>query len=531
LLRAKLESVGWQRFGVILMVGLALVGILARLAPIVAHHFHQDEAIYSHWALQVTTGRDPWLSRFPVDKPPLFIYVLALFFNLFGPSESVARLPSELASAVSLFLVYLLARRLWGHSTAFIALALMALSPLNILFAPTAFTDPLMTSLVLAALCAAAYRRWGWSGGLLGLAFICKPQAVIFLPLAVAFGSLAERRRPESAASSPSAAGSGRLRAGLAVWPPPVSDGLFFVASFGAAVAPAFIWDALRAQRPGFLEQSAISYGGLAWAPAAQWVERAGQWRAILAYVTASPLLDAVLVGGTLVLLAYDWLGQSDDPRAGRRTRTDLALVAFAVFFLAVHVVVNFNVWDRYMLPLVPCLCLLLARVLTLPLELSAALAIRMPRIAPLRPACGIALAALLVLTTLRPAQDASAGRYPIGGDHGAYDGLTELVAYFRGHVPGGSIVYHEWLGWHFSFYMFDFPYQFQWYTTPEELAAHAAAHAGSPRFVAFPSWTSSTPVAWRLKQAGLALQPVYETYREDGSASFTLYRIEENAP
>jgi hypothetical protein len=174
---------------------------------------------------------------------------------------------------------------------------------------------------------------------------------------------------------------------------------------------------------------------------------------------------------------------------------------------------------------------LLLSRVLTLPLELSAALGRRLPRIAPLRAVCGIGVAVLLMLTTLRPAQDAAAGRYPIGGDHGAYDGLTELVAYFRSHVASGSIVYHQWLGWHYSFYMFDFPYQFQWYTTPEELATHAAAHPGSPRFVAFPSWTSSTPVAWRLKQAGLALLPLYETYRDDGSVSFVLYRIEENVP
>jgi hypothetical protein len=143
----------------------------------------------------------------------------------------------------------------------------------------------------------------------------------------------------------------------------------------------------------------------------------------------------------------------------------------------------------------------------------------------------GVAIATLLLLTVLRPAQDAAASRFPIGGDHGAYDGFTDLVAYFRGHVPGGSIVYHQWLGWHYSFYMFDFPYQFQYYATPEELTAHAAAHAGSPRFVAFPSWTSSTQVAWRLKQVGLMLRPIYDTYRDDGSASFTLYHIEEAAP
>ncbi len=460
-------------------MGLTLLGILARLAPIVAHRFHQDEAIYSQWALQVTTGRDPWLSHFPVDKPPLFIYVLALFFNVFGPSESVARLPSELASAVSLFLIYLLARRLYGRPTAIVALALMAVSPLNILFAPTAFTDPLMTALVLAALWLAASRRWAWSGIALGLAFICKPQAVLFLPLVLALNVLSDRDASEPSGGPTGADPLGRWRSIWAVWPAPVREGVAFAAGFCVAVAPAFVWDAFRAQRPGFLEQSAISYGGLALAPIAQWAGRADQWRAILAYVTASPVLDGVLIGGALVLLAYDWMRRPFGAGSQRRARLDLCLVAFVLFYLAVHVVVNFNVWDRYMLPLAPCLLLLLARVLMLPWELGAGL----PRVVPLRAAFGIGVAVLLVVSTLRPAEDASAGRYPVGGDHGAYDGLTDLVSYFRGHVPGGAVVYHRWLGWHYSFYMFDFPYQFQWYTTPEELTAHAAAH---PDFAAF---------------------------------------------
>ena len=139
-------------------------------------------------------------------------------------------------------------------------------------------------------------------------------------------------------------------------------------------MAPAFAWDAFRAQRPGFLQQSAISYGGLAWAPVTQWGDRVGQWREILSYVTAAPVLDAILLAGTPLLLAFGGLVRRD-----RRVRTDLSLVLFSAFYLAAHTLINFNVWDRYMLPLAPCLLLLLARVLALPLEEIAALARRTP--------------------------------------------------------------------------------------------------------------------------------------------------------
>ena len=107
----------WVTLGLALLV---VVGAALRLAPAGANRFHQDEALYSTWALHIATGRDMLLNGFPVDKPPLFLYTLALFFKLFGPSEVVARLPGVLASTASVALVYYLARRLYGRPTALV---------------------------------------------------------------------------------------------------------------------------------------------------------------------------------------------------------------------------------------------------------------------------------------------------------------------------------------------------------------------------------------------------------------------------
>jgi len=523
-----------------LAVSLCVAGVMVRLAPIAASRFHQDEAIYGYWALQVVTGRDPWLSHCAVDKPPLYIYCLVLFMQIFGHSETVVRLPGELSSAASLLLLYLLAKRLYDHRVGLAALTIAAFSPFNILFAPTAFTDPVMVAWVLGALLAVAYRRWGWSALLAGLGVITKPTAIMFLPLIAAVGV--------TVAGEPSAA----IRPGKAGRPI-----VRFAAAFSLVLIVAALWDMIRAAPRGFLQQSIVSYGGLRLATVASWPERLGQWSQFLSYFTGSRLLNLILLIGLPILLGYALLHW----RTGKSERLDWFLALFAAGFVIVHTIFDFNVWDRYLLGLVPVISLLLARVLLLPLSLYQRY-VKLPasgfwpglggagecsRQGNSSPGSGIShrtghrkvysnvlygsgLAILLFSTLLRPAQDAASSRYPIGGAHGTYNGIDALVSYIRGNVPGGAVMYHQWLGWHYSFYLFDFPYLFQWYTTASELAEDASHRPGALRYVAFPSWRSATTYRWTLKQAGLNMSPIYETYRDDGTRSFTLYRIEETA-
>ena len=521
----------WHRWGPVLVGGLCVLGILARLAPIATSRFHQDEAIYGNWALQVGTGQDNWLSNVLVDKPPLYLYTLALFLRMFGPTETAARLPSELAGALSLLLLYFLGRRLYGYRTALVALVLMAFSPFNILFAPTALTDPLMVAWVLAALVAASYRRWAWAGWFLGLGIITKPQAVLFLPLAIAIGIGVSARNGRPSIPSPweeqdleVGQEKGPVRSRRAALAQPGHRALRFAIGLAMAIAPALIWDVLRQQDTGFFRQSLVSYGGLRWAPPVILLERAGQWRELLGYVTGSPLLDTLLVLGLPVLLVYGLVRW----RTEQNRWVDWVLTLFAVVFLLAHTVLEFNVWDRYLLGLVPIVLLLLSRILMLPGDLLGRL---WPGLKRGWAIYGMGIALLLGLTLFWPVQDAANSRYPIGGAHGAYNGLDALANYLRGRVPGGGVLYHRWLGWHYSFYLFDFPYQFQWYTSPGELAQDAAERPGVPRYVSFPSWRSPTQSRWALRQVGLDMRPIYETYRDDGSRSFTLYHIEEMDP
>jgi len=508
----------WAVFGLAL---LTVVGAALRLAPIGANRFHQDEALYSFWALQIATGRDPILNHSPVDKPPLFIYTLALCFKLFGPSEMAARLPSELSSVASIALLYYLASRLYGRSVAMLAAILMALSPFNILFAPTAFTDPLMVAWVLAALCLAVQGSLGWAGLALGLASATKQQGLLFVPLVIVVG--ARRLTPSPPPLPPQSWGG--LRGGL-------REGLFFALGFLAVMAPVAWWDSLRWQlQPNYFEQSLISYGGLALLDPAQLVERLGDWAEILHYITASPFLNILLLGGLPCLLLYDLGWRRGEPAIF----FDAAFWAFVILFLLGHWVLSFNLWDRYLLGLVPFLLILLARVIWLASEALAHF------LSPLRgwldfatsghkrpPLQVFSLAALLVATLAGPALEAARSGYPIGGDHGAYDGIEAVADYFRDRVPAGSFLYHHWLGWHYSIYMFDFPLVLRWYPSPEELAEDARRVDNAHRYIVFPSGKLTAEVRDALAEEGLTLRRVYWTYRRDGSISLTVYRIED---
>jgi hypothetical protein len=576
------------------ILGCTLVlAALARLVPIATNRFHQDEALYSTWALHIATGRDMLLNGFPVDKPPLFPYTLALFFKLFGPSEVTARLPGVLASTVSVALVYYLGLQLYGRPTALAAAVLMALSPFNILFAPTALTDPLLVALVLGALCLAVEGRWTWAGVVAGLAAATKQQGLFFLPLVVGVGlagaaAEAERvsenslgsviARSRSPEHSEGAATKQSLLEGLRLLRPArndtskdmttslpavfqtrwrtyaLNDGPHFSLGFLAAVTPAILWDLARSQRPGFLQQSAISYGGLAWVATSQWLERGQGWVDLLWYVTASRPLNFLLVIGVPLLLLYGFLWR----RRERGTKIDIILSAFMLLFLVLHLVLDFQVWDRYLLGLVPIVLLLLARVLcracdglaglakwaawlrygsplcsgptqpTLSRKVSELSPTSLPsgeggsRRLPLRE---LAVALFLAAMLYRPAQDAANSRFPIGGDQGAYQGIETVADYFRGSVGAGATLYQRWLGWHLAFYMFNYPYDFQWYDSPQQLADHAAEVIG-PRYLVAPSWKSVTEEKVALDEKGLSLHTVYQTFRRDGSVSFTIYRV-----
>jgi len=477
---------------------LCLVAFGLRLGPLWANRFHSDEALYATWALGIASGRDVLLSSAMPDKPPLLFYTLAAAFLALGRTEAAARLAGLWAGVVSVALVWA-ARpdRSVKPVTSDVAAAAMALSPFAISFSPTAFLDPLMVMLALASLVAAMHRRPGWAGVLLGLAVATKVQALVFLPLVIATAFYGRSSRLGASAV--------KLGVGLAI-----------------PVGAVLVWDRLRGGTPFWIQQ-AINYGGVRLVYASEVMPRLVSWTSFLPHFFGWPMFIVLAVGLPL-LLVYDLT-------RGACTGTatlDLILIAFVAGYFFLHWLLAFPVWDRYLLGLVPVMCLLIGRLAS-PDHWSG-LALLARRFGAGRViARGSDLAPVIIVIVLLafPAVQAWQSTIPVGGDHGPHDGIDRVAAFLRDR-PSGTVVYDHWLGWVLRYYLWDANVYIAYFATPETLAQDLGAFGRtSPRYIVFPANESTVRVERAIAAESFVLSPVLLTKDRHDQPTFTLYRID----
>lgn len=485
-----------------LMLGATLaVALLLRVSLIAVNRFHGDEALYSHWGLLIASGRDIFL-RYGVivDKPPVFLYTLAAFFKLFGPTETAARLPNVIASLAGIAILYHIALELFDRRTAILSALFLTFSPFDLQFAPTAFTDPLMVALSLASCLLALKGRYLVAGVVIGLAVMTKPFAVLFVPLLLFFANIPLSREGFA----------GRF----------ARSGLRLGSGFMIVVFAVVCWDLfIRVNCVNFFTASAARYGGLRVVPLVRILPRLQRWIVQLQYLTGSRMLNVILLAGAPTLVFYGLWRR----RARRGWLFDLVLSGFFLCFVAVHTLLSFSIWDRYLLGLVPVVALLLSRVTLLPYDAL----LNGERFSRAKLAYTLILGVFLFAALLQPTRVALRYGFPVGGDHGAFQGIDDVADYFRGNVPPGSIVFHKWLAWHYSFYLFDHRLEYYWYPSFEFILDTSKQLSSLQKYIVFPSWTSSQPLGNFLMHHAWTLHEVYRTYRADGTVAFTIYRIQ----
>jgi hypothetical protein len=518
-------------------LSLAVLSVLLLPLNLLAtQRFHHDEALYATWALKIVSGDDPWLRDTPLDKPPLYLYIVAGAMQFLGATETAARLPSLLATACIVLLTFWLGRKLYNEAVAILATWLVSLSPFVLLFAPTALTDPIQVALTLTGCLAAVYANPLLAGLCLALAAATKQQALFFIPLVVGLLALGlKAQEPNTEATT-------------ALTPTPHTPhyasrftfyGLRFTLSLTLSLLPFLLWDFTRNQPSAFMELSLRNYGGLTTDPA-NFGERWFGFIELLSYGTGSSILNLIFLGGCPLLLGYgvwrirSWKRSVENGEWGRgfswvglaQAQADWLIFLFILLFLALHALLSFQVWDRYLLGLIPLLALLLARVLLFPWSIfkDSRFQSRLNKLQPLSGLLvGAAITFLLALTLAAPVQDAINGRYPLGSNSQALSGIEQITAYLQGHAGANHTLYHHWLGTHWRFYLWGYPYDLQYWATPQELAAKAQPG----HYIALPAWRSETEVRLALYQANLGLHELMRAYTPDGSPSIILYRLE----
>ena len=492
-----------------IMVVLILSAAAVRFHGLFANTFHPDEALFASWARLVAVWRDPFLQTQAVDKPPLLFYLQALFYPLMAtPAAWVARLPSFIASILLIPLTGRLTWMLYADGLAtFVAVVFVALSPFTIQFSPTAFTDPLMTALLVGCLVSIAAvqgthdrvadkpfaganrRRWLGpkvaAGFLFGLAAITKHQAWLFLPLVGGLGVLCGWRWPQ-----------------WRRW-------------FVGALLPLlvlFLWDLARTESPSLWSLQYANYGGLR--PAWSWElwPRLGAWGELWLFMWGSPLLAFLLVLALPIFLALLIYHQNWP------TAYDQFFMLFLLGYVAVHWFLAVPVWDRYLLPLAPLIGLLLGRFLS---RVVAFVAPELPLVVNRRwLVVGVAVMPALLL--LPAALEARHGAFPVGGRPAADDGAAE-VAQALVDAPYGTVLYDHWYSWQWRYYLFDSGVYVSWFPHPEALLQDLRVFAEEnedDRYLALPATSVAQPVRRVLAEGG------FELHRVDSAGDIVLYRL-----
>jgi 4-amino-4-deoxy-L-arabinose transferase-like glycosyltransferase len=291
-----------------------------------------DEGRNAEVAREMAATNDyvmPRLDGLPyLDKPVVYFAAEAAVMEVLGPTELAARLPAYLFTLATAGVLFFFARRLWGGDTPWIAAIVFLSMPLTIAFARTVIFDSALTFFVVVALVAFYFaveggrpaRPWSilaWVS--MGFAMITKGPVTFLLVLFVALPYAFWRKQVR------------------ALFP------ILGILGFAAVIAP-WLWGVTRVV-PEFLEYVLVTE--TAARMATDELKRTGPPWYFVPY----------LIGGALpwsLVALFSW------KRVKKRELVYLALwIAIPFVFFSL----NQSKRPQYILPLLPALALIVARV------------------------------------------------------------------------------------------------------------------------------------------------------------------------
>lgn len=153
--------------------------------------FDPDEPVYAQTALEMLQNQDFVSPRiygdFWYDKPPMYYWLVAGAFKIFGVGEFAARFPSALLAVLGSILVYLAGRKLFNDRAGLLAALVLATSLEYFYLSKAAVTDSTLTFFITGALLAFLLKKNYIFYGCAALAVVTKgPIGIFFCGVIVA---------------------------------------------------------------------------------------------------------------------------------------------------------------------------------------------------------------------------------------------------------------------------------------------------------------------------------------------------------
>jgi len=213
----------------LLAAAIVIVALLLRVVAVAADTGYRpsnDALEYDYLARSIAAGDGYPRSGYLLQGGPTAIrgpgypYLLGAVYALSGDSLTAGRLAGAALGALSVLLLYLIAKRIWGRRTGLLAAALAAVFPPLVLLSRDLISESLFIALMLATLlCLLNFRRSGGSlrwaaaaGALCGLAALTRNTGVaLVLPMVIGVWTGRPLLRPSSLAAPAVALGVAAL--------------------------------------------------------------------------------------------------------------------------------------------------------------------------------------------------------------------------------------------------------------------------------------------------------------------------------
>ena len=186
---------GRNKYAVYLPWLIVLAAVIVRLiyfSDITTNnpYFHDETLVaevHHEWAKDIVSG-NPGESGEVFIRAPLYPYLVAAIYRIFGPDTMYPRLIQLLLGAMLTYPIYLIARRIFGYKEAIAAAAIWALYGPMIFFEGELFETSLTTAAIFGAfffwnnaLARSRLLHYAVTGLLLGAAVILKPNSALFI--------------------------------------------------------------------------------------------------------------------------------------------------------------------------------------------------------------------------------------------------------------------------------------------------------------------------------------------------------------
>ena len=167
----------------------ALYILQIRKSPFFYYPFGDPE-VFDKWALSIAEGNFVGAEVF--FKPPLYPYILAFFYRLFGHYMVIPRLLNILFDAGSTFIIYVIGRKIFNRAVGLISAAIFSGAGIIIYFSGeilgtslTMFVSFVFLLLLLKS--NGVLWRWLLTGFMLSIAIIVRPNFLLFIPIVIIY--------------------------------------------------------------------------------------------------------------------------------------------------------------------------------------------------------------------------------------------------------------------------------------------------------------------------------------------------------